>query len=713
MDMDSVTKTDRSSNLSLMRAQEGPRLGNLCDRFEWIVPGLLDGFFTVAEDFLFKQAEKNTLDASDYFDQLRVLRRRKTALRQSILTEFTDWLSSGAAAVEDATYERPKTLDKLALMDDLSLDRTLAVDSFMNRTLAYSGEHWLAFQQRLQIVTGQKALRDKDTPFNPGALGTIILRQLETLGAPFRTTLMLFRLFDDLAIAKLSGFYQDSNAWLKEQGVLPNLRLAPSNTQPAAPVKEETITRISEQLAGLAQSNAAHHDMSPAMPSGGRTGPGIMIDAHVWQQMVQVMVGLQAQVAPAPQQQSELKQWTSQQAKSIEKQAAGTLEAGTISLVATLFEYILDDDNLSAHMKQLLARMQIPVIKVAILDKTFFTDADHCARRLLNKMALAATGWTPNAEIDHDVLLDGMEDIVTELNHQFEDDLTIFDHMLDKLADLVHRHDQQQNERLDTIRLSEEKEFASHQAQNRAGSYLERLLEGDDELPELVRTTLLTYWYRLMNSLFDRKDDSKAWKTSARIARELIWSMQPSVQITHARRFEKIVPQLLKGFAQGLKTAGMPAEQIQQVMQVIRNHHVNHERVLDESIWDAQEKLSRFEAQSEQADVIVAQPDALPIDEPKVDLKTADLSDYVDRVEAMTEGVWFDIEKSDGSIVRGQLSMIIGSGSKYVFTDFQGRKVAERSTIGLAMGMRNEQFRLLDDQPLVDRMIHTLVDELG
>lgn len=733
--MSTATVTDLSKHRSVRRHPDGRRLSALSERYEEFMPTVLDRFFSAADDFLFKQAEKSTVDSTDYFDQLRVLRRRKVELRAGILSDLAEWLQSGAQQLkDDETEEAATSAGELTLMDDSALERSLAVDSFMNRTLERSGDQWLAFHERMMALTCEKSLRDKETPFNPGALGTLVLRRLDTMGMPFKTMLMLFRLFDDLAIPQLEAFYRNSNTWLIEEGILPNLRLIQSASSAPMQINEQTIAQISASLAGLQVPTGGQ---GYAMPSAGMPGQGgagyggapmglsgqhghsqaggngIMIDPGVWQQMLQSMSAFQAQPAPAPQQMDDLKQWTSQQAQSISKQAEGTLEAGTVSLVAMLFEYILDDAHLSAHMKQLLARLQIPVIKVAIIDKTFFTDTDHSARLLLNRMARAATGWNPDANIEDDLLLDGMEKIVSELNHDFDDDLTIFDRLLDEFSELLTNYESQQGAAVDQVREVEEKEFQTHQQQDRARIFIDRILDGNSDLPDVIVKLLETRWYRLMKNILQQQGESKAWQTSARIARELIWSMQPSVQTTHAARFSKVVPKLLDGFEQGLKSAGLSDDEIQKVMDEIQNHHRLYENAVNESIWDAQEKLEHFETQSELAEAVVEEPLPLPVDEPVVQLKNADLSYYLDQVESMAEGQWFDIEQSDGSIERGQLSMIIGTGSKYVFTDYQGNKVAERSAIGLAMAMRNDQFVALAEDPLFDRMIDTLVDELG
>ena len=703
---------------TVKRHPDGKRLMALGQRFEDVLPPLMEAFFGAADDFLFKLAEKSSYQSADYFEQLRVLRRRKVELKHHTIKEVKSWIDGGAqsllsGAVEGDQDQQPT----FSMMDDIVLERTLATDSFSSRLFEKAGDDWLAFHERMKALTCQKTLSNKCTPFNPSALGEIVLKQIETLDFPFKSALMLFRLFDDMAIPKLIEFYKKSNGWLVEEGILPNLKLIQSRQPTQVDVNAQTIAQISANLAGLSGSpSGAMGGSFVGQPGagGGYNAPsgGVMIDPALLQQMLSSMATFQTQTAPAAHSIDELKTWTSAQASAVTKQVEGTLEAGTVSLVAMLFEYILDDVNMSAHMKQLLARMQIPIIKVAILDKAFFTDSDHSARLLLNRMARSATGWQPDARIENDLLLDGMEDIVSQLNHEFEDDLSIFDQLLDDFANLLQRYREQKNSQIETIKVVEEEAFEEHLKQDRARLFIDTLLQ-NQTLPDQLGQLLNEPWYQLMFGIFKKQGESKAWKTSARIARELVWTLQPSVQLTQAARFKEVVPKLLDGVANGLKAAGLSESEVLSAIENIKNYHALYANPLNETIWDAQEKLEHFEVQSKKAEVLVDEPAPLVIEEPFVPIKNADLSYYMDQVESMTTDQWFDIEQGEGNFVRGCLSLIIGQGSKYVFTDYQGNKIAERSAIGLAMGMRNDQFIPIAEDPLFDRMIDTLVDELG
>src|SRR5690606_11820071 len=93
-----------------------------------------------------------------------------------------------------------------------------------------------------------------------------------------------------------------------------------------------------------------------------------------------------------------------------------------LNLVGRLFAFIERDDNLPASLRPLLARLHIPLLKVALLDKGLFSRASHPARRLLNEIATAAMGWECGSEGLRDSLHLRVERIVQRLLNDFAED---------------------------------------------------------------------------------------------------------------------------------------------------------------------------------------------------------------------------------------------------------------------------------------------------
>ncbi|WP_122604087.1 DUF1631 family protein, partial [Pseudomonas viridiflava] len=108
----------------------------------------------------------------------------------------------------------------------------------------------------------------------------------------------------------------------------------------------------------------------------------------------------------------------------------GSGDEDVINLVAMLFEFILDDRNLPPSLRALIGRLQIPMLKVAVLDKSFFSRGSHPARRLLNEIATAALGWGGRDDYQRDSLYLRVEQIVQRLLNDFVDDTAIFSELL-------------------------------------------------------------------------------------------------------------------------------------------------------------------------------------------------------------------------------------------------------------------------------------------
>lgn len=711
----SVTSLDQHRRYS--RQPDHQRLGKLSERFCERMPNLMSAFFNHADEFLFNTAEKSVdgFAANKYFDQLRQLRKQKDNLQQLMLQDIRKWVAEGG----DQAVEANEDVDKLSLMEEQELERDLAISSFSNRVYERAGNDWLAWHERMLAVTCMKKLHNKETPFTPYVFGEIVYKQLESLDFPTKTTLMLFRLFDDKAVNELIDFYQSSNNWLIEEGVLPNLKLENAKREHANAIDTSDLSQVAAMLsaqqgAGFTPQTGGHFTPGQSgVPRNQASIPGgVQVDPAFLSNLMSSFSMLQQNAAPAATNMEELKQWTSAQVQQVSQSVQGTQESGTISLVAMLFEYILDDDQLSPYMKQLLARMQIPIIKVALLDKTFFQHSDHAARQLLNKMAKAANGWHKEDNVEGDALLLGMENIVDQLNHDLDDNIELFGTLLEQFTELHNSYRLDVDTKVRELETVESAIVEEHASQDRTKIFINTLLD-EQGLPDTIDQFLRNQWYRLMAVVFKKQGECQAWKTSARIARELIWSLQPSVQMTHAKRFSVIVPKMLAGLQDGLKSLGLSDTERKNIIESIEDQHAINSGHLDENIWDAQSKLESFEEKAVVADRVIEAQLPLPVDEPVQELRQADLSYYLDQVESLALEQWFDIELKPGHIQRGKLSLIVSGGAKYIFTDVKGEKIVERSAIGLAMSMRDEVFTAIDEDPLFDRMIDSIVDDIG
>ncbi|WP_310388029.1 DUF1631 family protein, partial [Roseateles sp.] len=109
---------------------------------------------------------------------------------------------------------------------------------------------------------------------------------------------------------------------------------------------------------------------------------------------------LQSPGAPevaAPQVLEEL-QTRNQAFKQVLKQAAETpAERATIELVAMMFQSILMEEHIPATVRVWFARLQMPVLRVAVSEPDFFATTDHPARQLIDRMGSCVMGFSAGA----------------------------------------------------------------------------------------------------------------------------------------------------------------------------------------------------------------------------------------------------------------------------------------------------------------------------
>jgi hypothetical protein len=114
----------------------------------------------------------------------------------------------------------------------------------------------------------------------------------------------------------------------------------------------------------------------------------------------------------------------------------------SIDMVAMIFDYILNDRNIAVPMRALLGRLQIPLVKVAMLEREFFSSKAHPARQLLNGLAATAMGW--DEQLGHeDPSYRKVEAIVQTIVDEFESDISLFSRLLDDL-ETFHNTEHQQ-----------------------------------------------------------------------------------------------------------------------------------------------------------------------------------------------------------------------------------------------------------------------------
>jgi exonuclease VII small subunit len=230
-------------------------------------------------------------------------------------------------------------------------------------------------------------------------------------------------------------------------------------------------------------------------------------------------------------------------------------DALTMDIVAMLFDQIFGDKRVPYGLKVLIGRLQIPVVKVAVLDKKFFSKKSHPARRLLDTLGEFAFGLDETFDQSSPVYKK-LESIVQRLLDGFEDDIQIFETLNEDLLALVREENQRaENAAKDAARkiaymerLEVGKAVAQFEIKRRAEA---------NRISQLVLNFLADEWVKLLLLAYARHgNDSDAWKSALETMDLLIWSVNHKQSVDERRKLAAMLPGLLKRLQAGLQGVG-------------------------------------------------------------------------------------------------------------------------------------------------------------
>lgn len=215
-----------------------------------------------------------------------------------------------------------------------------------------------------------------------------------------------------------------------------------------------------------------------------------------------------------------------------------------LDTLSMIFDAIFATPDLADVVKSILSRLQIPLLKVAILDDSFFSDTRHPARQIINLIARAAFGLAPDVGRDHPVCqqLAKVADAVRVALEKNAADLKPYLEALERL--IAERDQAQQSASEPYMQLVVEHERRLS-AQAHANAWLHERLAQCAE-PTMQRF-LSAYGLRMMHDAAAGGGiDGARWKECQTTIDELLWSIRPKQTPEERKRLVALVPTLLK-----------------------------------------------------------------------------------------------------------------------------------------------------------------------
>jgi hypothetical protein len=246
---------------------------------------------------------------------------------------------------------------------------------------------------------------------------------------------------------------------------------------------------------------------------------------------------------------------------ALKRVAATPEERATSEIVALLFQSILTEERIPARLRVWFARLQMPVLRVAVSEPDFFATVDHPARRLIDRMGACVMGFDPaGGEAGVGEPLEREIKRVVQVVEAYPDTgRRVFQTVLSEFEKFLDNWFKNENEATKKgVSLAQQVE----QRETLAIQYTIELRRMLNEVPvqDGVRQFLFQVWADVLaTSAVRHGAASEATKLMKRAAADLIWSA--SAKVTREERTEVIrrLPLLLKALRDGMSAAGLDA----------------------------------------------------------------------------------------------------------------------------------------------------------
>lgn len=671
------------------------------------------------ENALLAMADRSPLlnERNTYYSAQSVLNKQVNELLSACKDAYC---ASFDSFVQGRDRSANPDLSELSLLGDQDFEITLAIDKAAARMRYNCAEELVALEARIARLLGRE-LAESDNPLGPRKLCEALLDGISRnplLEPPAR--LVLLNQFDLVLATELGAVYQSINRHLVDRGILPDLKAgtktrtrgAPtgsvagsgtgSGTSAAPSPAGNDMLRLFEQLAGGTGMSVAG---GVGVSGGGIPGFNLVDSLAQLQSGPLTLPGIGSFELPmleAASIQNVLR--TLQQSPVM--RAASPLDAVLVDAVAMLFDVVFDEAAIPDRLKAQIGRLQIPVLKAAILDREFFSQARHPVRRMLDAIAQLAV-HLPDTDAGN-ARLDAVAAIVSRVIDNFDKDLEVFSSAADELEAMGDELDAAAETSaetslqpdIDEIKQAERAELAPvvvHDLINRALQ--------DQEVPDTVREFLRRDWGRLLGNDYIREGEQGAhFNSHVETMRELVWSVQAKPDMDARLMLVRILPGLLKRLREGVTELDLPQKLTENFFATLVILHAN-------AVRPNAQPVPLPEIPAEEMAALLAEPAAEAPATPRVDLpdEPAVEDEFTERAHALNKGDWVEFHYEDGTFRWARLGWVSHIRNTYLFADQDGLNSFSISLNRLADKLRRGEAVIVERRSITESALGKLM----
>ncbi|MDQ6620965.1 MAG: DUF1631 domain-containing protein [Pseudomonadota bacterium] len=245
----------------------------------------------------------------------------------------------------------------------------------------------------------------------------------------------------------------------------------------------------------------------------------------------------------------------------------------TMDVISLLFDYIFRDPSIPESSRGIFGRLQVPILKAALLDRSFFSDKSHPARRLLDRLASGAVGSTSNK--GYRVAFEGIASrVVDTICRDFVLDLEVFDRADRELAAFLEGEQHSVSRAItDDIEAALDAEARESDRAHARALVRDRL--AGLRVPADVRMFVETAWADYLTVLRQEHGErGAAYRGALQTMDNLLWSITAKERSAQKARLTKMVPGIIGSLRKGCAAVALPDNRAKPFFDTLYDLHI-------------------------------------------------------------------------------------------------------------------------------------------
>ena len=663
------------------------------------------------ENTLLVMAERSPLieTRTSYYDALGLLNQQSNQLlvacKEAYFQAFDKFLLN---------RDKPQVTEhlELSIVDDQDFETTLTLDKANARLRYNCAEELLALDTRVATLLNRQEIPENFNPLGPRILCESLLQGIENVSKEQNLQIVLLNQFDLVLTTELARIYQSINHYLADHGILPDFKLG----MRAYPGRKQHTDTLVDKSEAESDMFSLFEQMAKGRSGGaysGGTYTGNANSAIAAFNILESLAALQNGAMPLPGggtfEFPTLEGNTVQNVlRSLQQnpamQAANPLDVVMVDAVAMLFDVLFDEETIPDRLKAQIARLQIPVLKAAMMDRNFFSLRHHPVRRMLDAIAVLSVR-IPGTEAGNE-RLETISKVVTRVVDNFAQDMEIFETAAQELEAMDQTLES-------TVEAEIQPDIQKFQQEERAEvalivahDFINRCV-GEQVIAPSIIEFLRRDWAALLTSDYTQEGENGAhFNSHVETMRELVWSVQPKKDMDARLMLVRILPGLLKRLREGMTQHAINAERTEKFFADLVVLHANAVRPNPQTIplpeTEEAEAVEK-EAQAHTADQQVQAEVAVEEEIPELE------DEYTARVRELVKGDWVEFHYPDRTFRWMRLGWYGGIKGTYLFSDQDGMNSFSISLQRLAEKLRSGEAVIVERKSITESAFSKLM----